>query len=205
MKKNLLEKRLDRSTKISENLYSLGILNIVDYLVVELEKFLVVEDRYKGIMRTYLSNIDGILRKVYRGKTILDTEVFQKIVYLYKPLLQKEFARLLKKRLSRADIVITMIRKLLLVVGDMRSSEYLLEAKSLLKIIDTVWDNIKHPGKNDPLYNLAYNIREYASLGYIGKYPTTSFSLVDKPKERDTLDNPGTRGVDSSTGVEIEL
>ena len=60
-----LERRIDSSIKVPVDQYSVGLLNMVDFLIVELEKFLERENRLKGIVKIYLNNLNTAFQKIY--------------------------------------------------------------------------------------------------------------------------------------------
>lgn len=201
-----LMRRVDPNVTISIDPYALGLLNIVDFLVVELERLMKEEDRYKGIVKTYLANIDSTFKRVYIGRTIKETEVLCKILYLYKPLIISEYKRLTKRKLSGADTVITIIRKILMIVEEeAKNFKYLSETKTLEKIIGKLWENIRHKVKNDPLYYISYQMKSFMLQGMIGKYPQDSFTFLRPYTEKSPLEKPGTRGIDLDSGKTIDL
>lgn len=200
-----LERRTDPTERVPAEQYATGILNIVDFLVVELEKLMRNEGRCKGIVKSYLSNIDITFQKIYVNRTIKDTIVFCKILYLFKPLLIDEFGRLTRKKLSPADTCITIIRKLLLIVSEQVNYSNFREVKTLLKVIDKLWENIRHGAKKDPLYYLSNQVREYMGKGIIGKYPQDTFTFLKEFEPKVVLENPGKRGVHVEKGKEISL
>ena len=178
-----LERRIDSSIIVPVDQYSVGLLNMVDFLIVELEKFLERENRLKGIVKIYLNNLNTAFQKIYVGRTIQDTEIFCKILYLFKPLLISEFKRLTKKRLSRADTVITIARKIILILLEQKNFKYRSEAGTIEKVLGKLWENIRHRAKNDALYYLSLQIRNFMEQGKVGKYPLDNFQFLQVIKE----------------------
>ena len=200
-----LERRIDSSIIVPVDQYSVGLLNMVDFLIVELEKFLERENRLKGIVKIYLNNLNTAFQKIYVGRTIQDTEIFCKILYLFKPLLISEFKRLTKKRLSRADTVITIARKIILILLEQKNFKYRSEAGTIEKVLGKLWENIRHRAKNDALYYLSLQIRNFMEQGKVGKYPLDNFQFLQVIKEQVPLKNPGERGINLEKGKTINL
>jgi hypothetical protein len=200
-----LERRVDSSIKVPVDQYSVGLLNMVDFLIVELEKFLERENRLKGIVKIYLNNLNTAFQKIYVGRTIQDTEVFCKILYLFKPLLVGEFKRLTKKRLSRADTVITIARKIILIILEQKDFRYRAEAGTIEKVLGKLWENIRHRAKNDALFYLSLQIRNFMDQGKVGKYPLDNFQFLQVIKEQSPLKNPGERGINLEKGKTVNL
>ncbi len=201
-----LKNRLDPTIEISRDLYTLGLLNLVDFLIVELKRLMKKEDRFKGIVKIYLANMDSTLTKIFFKVSDKDSDSFCRILYLYKPLIVGEFRRLVRKRLSEADSVLTIIRKILLLVEETKDFKYMSETKTLSKLIGKLWDNIRHRAKNDPLYYLSYQIKDFMAQGLIGKFPLDKFTFEEPGKsDKQLLDNPGERGIDFEIGQTINL
>ncbi len=200
-----LERRVDSSMRVPVDQYSVGLLNMVDFLIVELEKFLERENRLKGIVKIYLNNLNTAFQKIYVGRTIQDTEVFCKILYLFKPLLVGEFKRLTKKRLSRADTVITIARKIVLIILEQKDFRYRAEAGTIEKVLGKLWENIRHRAKNDALFYLSLQIRNFMDQGKVGKYPLDNFQFLQTIKEQFPLKNPGERGINLEKGKTVNL
>ena len=200
-----LERRVDSSIKVPVDQYSAGLLNMVDFLIVELEKFLERENRLKGIVKIYLNNFNTAFQKIYIGRTIQDTEIFCKILYLFKPLLISEFKRLTRKKLSRADTVITIARKIVLILLEQKDFRYRSEAGTIEKVLNKLWENIRHRAKNDALFYLSLQIRNFMDQGKVGKYPLDNFQFLQVIKEQTPLKKPGERGFNLDKGKTINL
>lgn len=200
-----LNRRIDPEIQVSIDQYASGLLNMIDFLTVELERFMAEENRLRGVVKIYLSNINTTFQKVYVGRTIDDTDVYCRILYLFKPLLISEFKRLTRKRLSKADTCITIIRKIILILKEVKNFQYASEVISLEKIIGRLWDNIRHRAKNDALYYLSLQIKTYMAEGKVGKYAQDSFQFLHPIVEKTVLEGPGERGINVETGKSINL
>lgn len=191
-----LDKRVDKDIQITEDLYSEGLLDITQFLCSELEIFLGEEGRYMGITKSYVHSIHESFSKMNKKVSESDIEVYGKILYLFKPLLKREFRRLKSKKLSSGDSIIVMINKILEIIFTEKTQQfkYNKELRTIRKIINKFYENIRNPKKKDPLYILSNTIKLYKESGKIGKFPLDQFSLIDSNSdEKIELESPGER------------
>ena len=191
-----LNKRVDKDIQITEDLYSEGLLDITQFLCSELEIFLGEEGRYMGITKSYVHSIHESFSKMNKKVSESDIEVYGKILYLFKPLLKREFRRLKSKKLSSGDSIIVMINKILEIIFTEKTQQfkYNKELRTIRKIINKFYENIRNPKKKDPLYILSNTIKLYKESGKIGKFPLDQFSLIDSNSdEKIELESPGER------------
>ena len=113
-----------------------------------------------------------------------DDETSEKIIYLFKPLIISEYKRLIKKHLSKADSVITLLRKLLEIIEGVTDFPYQKEIESLKKIVDKLWDNIRNKSKLVNLDFLEETITDYMEEGVVGKYGAEKFSILEEEEKR---------------------
>ena len=203
-KQNILTNRISPDWVVGETTYVAGLLDVVEFLFVELEDLLKKEDRYFGIVKSYTSSIREAYSRINSKVEEEDIDIFGRILFLYKPLIIKEFRRLKGRRLSPADACITIIHKLLEII-----SEYEIggEVKTVSKVIGKLWDNIRNTAKNDSLYYFSDLIKSTMKKGEVGKYPSSQLVLRAEEQEKTALENPGERiSEDSGTKVmEINL
>lgn len=190
-----LDKRVDKDIQISEDLYSEGLFDIVSFLCTELEIFLEDEGRYFGITKSYIHSIKESYNRVSCKVSESDIEIYGKLLYLFKPLLKKEFRRLKSKKLSSGDSAIIMIHKILEIIFTEKPQQfkYSKELKTIRKIINKFYENIKNPKKKDPLYILCNTIKLYKEDGKVGKYSLDQFSLTEIGIAKEKLESPGER------------
>lgn len=191
---NYLKERVDSGVTLDKEKYLLGLLDVINFLFVEMESLMKTENRCFGIVKSYLNSINDAYSRINAQTKEEDIESYGRILYLLKPLLKREFRRLIERKLSPADADITMIRKLIyIVVEDPDLPSCKSEVKTLRKIIDRLWGNIKNRAKNDAMYNLGDNVKTCIAMGALGKYSVDVFSLVPPDEPKDPVEGDGTR------------
>lgn len=171
-----IEKRIYPDLRISDELYISGLLDITGFLCSELTEFLIKENRYYGITKSYMKSINEALQRIDKDNTEEDIEIYGKMLFLYKPIIVKEFNRLRNKSISCGDSVIMMIKKILEIISG-NPYKHNKEVRTIRKIINKFFDNIKLKRKNDPMYNFSNSIKTFMKNGYIGKYELDHLSL----------------------------
>ena len=199
-----LEKRLDKEIQISEDMYSEGLLDITAFLYGELCKFLEEEGRFIGITKSYTHSIQESYSKINKTVTEEDIDTYGRLLYLYKPLLRKEFKRLKSNKLSSGDSVIVIINKILNIIFEEKTPRfrYTKEFRTIRKIILKFYDNIRNPKKKDSLFFFSNTIKTYMESGKVGKFPLHQFSLSDVVVQKEELETPGER-VDEGSGKKV--
>ncbi len=195
----MIKDREDTKLRVNEYDYQRGLLHLVHFLFIDLEKLLFIEGRYFGITVIYM----GIVRSSYRKITEFDTQVdldnFGRIVYLFKPSIMKEYKKMRRKRVSEADCVISIIKKILDIVIQDRDNPYYKNIKALHKLITKLHDNIRNSGKNAAMYSLVSNLKNYIHLGIVGKHSLSHFSVIEEDRRKE-------RGKEIiGSGVKIDL
>lgn len=180
-----INKRIDPNIMISEDLFSSGLLDVIDFLSFNLKTFLEKEGRYLGIVKSYTNSMDKAFDKFNEDLSDEDISVFGKILYLLKPTLVREFLRLRNKKLSEGDCTILMIRRLLNIINENPDYSHKKEVKTLLKIINSMYDNIRNKNKKDSMYNFSNTIKNLKQSGSIGKYSIDTLELTSEKKEKE--------------------
>lgn len=200
-----IEKRIDENITISEDLFSSGLLDITDFLCSSLKEFLNKEERFLGIVKSYINSMDRAYEYFNKDLTESDADIYGKVLFLLKPLIVREFLRLRRKKLSEGDCVILMIRKILNIIKE-EVSEYshMKEVKTLLKIINRLFDNIKHRSKTDSMYNFSNQIRILLKSGAIGKYQLNKLSLTLLKGNKEVYSGPESK-VSKDIGKVVEI
>ena len=205
-KDNILTDRVSQDYSISETSYITGVVEITEYLFIELIDLLKTEDRCFGIVKSYINSMKGAYEKVCESLSEEDIDISDRILYLYKPLILKEFARLKNRRLSPADSAITLIHRLLDIISNIDSEyEFKSELGTLERVIGKLWDNIRNKSKNDSLYYFSDILRTNMSKGLIGKFTLSHISLKEEVREKQLLKNPGVRVKQDSENKIIEI
>lgn len=187
-----IEKRIMPDIKVSDELYIGGLLDVTSYLCSELTSFLIEENRYIGITKSFIHSINLAFEKINQGITDEEVDIYEKILFLYKPLIIKEFNRLKSKKLSPGDSVIIIVRKILEIVSG-HEYKHNKELRTLRKVIGNFYKNIKNRNKRDPMYNLSNIIKTYMGKGIIGKCNLDHISLNNNEKEKEELVGSGVR------------
>lgn len=173
--------RVDKEyPQVSPGLYAEGLMDIVSYLLVDLRDLMQVEDRFFGIVKQYYATISNAQDNIYPTVTDEKMEIFGRILYLFKPVLRREFKRLNRKGLSPADSVICIIRKMLSIIEEIPEYTMTAELKAIQGVIDKLHSNIRYKVKLDALYNLGYIVKTYIGLGKVGKYSLDCFTISGK-------------------------
>lgn len=164
--------------------YMCGILWILSLLFRDLIEQLSGEGRCFGIVKSYISSIEG----AYSKTELQDEDIYRRVLYIFKPTLLREHKRLTVKHLSPADANICIMKKLSSIIYEDEEFRYHKEAGTLLKILTRLHDNIRNKAKKDNLFSMAQVIRNYVSSGILGKHMVNQFTLLgnedDQVKER---------------------
>lgn len=200
-----IDKRIDRNIVINEDLFSSGLLDVTDFLCSSLKLFLEKEGRYLGIVKSYMSSIDNAFERFNNDLEEEDYAIFGKILYLLKPIIVREFSRLRRKKLSEGDCVILIIRKLLLIIGEGSDYSHKKEQKTILKIVNKLFDNIRNGGKKDVMYNFSNQVKLLKHSGAIGKYTLDKLDLTQINKEKSPIEGDGLKVDLSSENNVIDL
>lgn len=185
-----VNKRIDEELKIPEQLYLSGILNLIEDMIYEMENQMEKEGRHFGIVLSYFNSIRQAYNKINSDISDSDLEIYGRIIFLYKNLIYKEYKKLCKKRLSKADALITILRKLLGIFKDLgQDHPKNKEAETVGKIIEKLWENIRNPKKNADLYNMCETIRTFIKEGKVGKYSYEHFSIEEEEEKKEERKN----------------
>lgn len=200
-----IDKRIDKDIVINEDLFSSGLLDVTDFLCSSLKLFLEKEGRYLGIVKSYMSSIDNAFERFNSNLEEEDYGIFGKILYLLKPIIVREFSRLRRKKLSEGDCVILIIRKLLLIIGESSDYSHKKEQKTILKVVNKLFDNIRNGGKKDVMYNFSNQVKLLKHSGAIGKYTLDKLDLTQINKEKSPIEGDGLKVDLSSENNVIDL
>lgn len=189
-----LTKRIHENLCISQFTYLYGLLDIVQFLCTDLKTMLNEENRYFGIMPIYMNRIERTFEILNENDTSEDLENYARILYLFKPLIGKEYKKLRQRKVTRADCIITIIKKIIEIVLEDPDFPHHKEVKKMYKIFTKLFNNIKNSGKNYNLFKLSENIKKYLNSGQVGKYVTLQYSIIKEEnqliKNKEILTNP---------------
>ena len=200
-----INKRIDPDFTINEDLFHCSLFDVTDFLCNSLKIFLENEGRYLGIVKSYVSSLDSAYEKFYETLCDDDSEIYGKILYLIKPLLIKEFCRLKSKKLSEGDSVILIMRKLVSIIEESESFSHNKELKTVSKIINRFFNNIKNKSKKDAMFNFTNQIKTLRNKGCVGKYVLDKLDLTQIKREKGILTDENSLLVSEENSIsEIE-
>lgn len=200
--KESLEKRVDTSLTLDDDVYSVGILDMIHLLYIELSKLLENEGRMFGIMPKYMDIVQDAFDVVESDMSDDDYELYGRFMYLFKPIIFRAYRKLRKKKVSKADCIITIIKALLDYLRATTHDIYKKELKTIYKITFKMFSNIKNEGKNTSISFVTEAIQYYRDDGLTGLYSLDKFSIEDEEKKREKtkLEGTGIR-VDDNVGI----
>ena len=176
----MLENRLSSSTDfIDKSVYLNGLVYICNYMINDLFELLEKEGRKFGIMLRYIEKINRALLHI--PFPMQELEIYQRITYLYKPLLKK-------KKVTEADAVIVLLynlTKFILNSDNCEEYRYMNHVKKINEIMDLLFQNIKNKGKLANVYLIFQGtITDLMNNSRVGKVKLTKFSLIEDSKEK---------------------
>lgn len=206
---NFLTKRVQNDLYVPQFTYLYGLLDIVQFLYIDLKILLNDEGRYFGIMPIYMNRVEKIFEILNEDDTSDDLDIYARILYLFKPLINREYKKLRQRKVTRADCVITIIKKILEIVLEDQDLPHYKDVKRMHKIFTKLFNNIKNAGKNYSLFKLSENIKKYLSSGQVGKYLTLQYSIIKEEnqilKNREILSEPKIKIEETKEIKKIEL
>ena len=140
-----------------------GLLDVCDFLYTEMIVFLKEENRYFGKVKSYMNNIKDALRRCCLGATQSEIDTRGRVLNQIRGAIYSEFKRLGNRRLSTADRVIVIFRKILELnyrIEPETEFRFSREMGTMKKVIDKLFDNICLKSKNDSLWKLSTVIQE---------------------------------------------
>ena len=165
-----------------------GLLDVCQFLELEMKKYLVIEDRFKFRVERYWKTICEQNNNMNKSVTEEDINSYGRVLYLLRKSIYSEFRFLKSRRMSSADSIITIIHLILDYserLGEFKFSE---EQRKIKEIIDVLWGNIRHSIKTITLKNLTgrLNLSLEKELHGALCYHELSFEKAENPtpKER---------------------
>jgi hypothetical protein len=191
--------------------YQEGILDICDFLVVELTEFLKDEGRYKYRMLDYIKSIRDEFNKTNKKVTEKDINIYGRVLYVLNRSITRDYQRLRMKRLSPADSVLCIMLKLINVSESLEGGEnrFTKEQSRIKEVIQKLYDNIRNKAKYDHLWKIENSIRDSVKINKWGTLSLDEFDLYhvehpeENPKTQDVIGEKNTWG--SSSGKEVNF
>ncbi len=205
--KLFLDKRA-QAIPISQKEYLIFLLKgLYFYLINDLEKFLDKEGRYYGSMVSNIRKIRVSIKSIENPEDdlISQEEMINRIVYLYKPIIIQEYKKFLKKRVSKADSIICICKRIIDTVGPILYSEDFTEEEehavdTIKTIIESFYNNIKNRNKEYSCSTLTDLLSTCIDESLVGSYESERFSILreeEQRKKKSLLNGSGIR-IDSS-------
>lgn len=191
--------------------YQEGILDICDFLVVELTEFLKDEGRYKYRMLDYIKSIRDEFDKTNKKVTEEDINIYGRVLYVLNRSITRDYQRLRMKRLSPADSVLCIMLKLINVSESLEGGEnrFTKEQTKIKEVIQKLYDNIRNKAKYDHLWKTENSIRDSVKINKWGTLSLDEFDLYhvehpeENPKTQEVIGEKNTWG--SSNGKEVNF
>lgn len=191
--------------------YQEGILDICDFLVVELTEFLKDEGRYKYRMLDYIKSIRDEFDKTNKNITEEDINIYGRVLYVLNRSIIRDYQRLRMKRLSPADSVLCIMLKLIDVSESLEGGEnrFIKEQSKIKEVIQKLYDNIRNKAKYDHLWEIENSIRDSVKINKWGTLSLDEFDLYhvehpeENPKTQEVIGEKNTWG--SSNGKEVNF
>lgn len=191
--------------KTSRKLHFAGLLTILANLSTDLEELLYEEMRFFGRAKQYMKSVDSIFKTILIDDGDENRKIYNRIKYLYKPVIINVFNLLQSKKLSKADSIIVIINRFLSVLEsyDTEWKDSLKECKS---IITNLFDNIRYNTKYSNLSSLTNSINDLISMNALGKYEL-DYITVQKPTRQEEKPNKkeNTKSSRTTKISEVEL
>lgn len=183
---------MEKNKKITAEQYREGIYDICSFLYSEMKYFLEKENRYYGKVKSFMNNLRDAFQSSDQKITEDDLEVYGRVLYIVRFQIYKDFSRLGQKRLSAADRIIVIIKKLLdlsenIPIESEEEYRFERETRTIKKVITRMFENIRNRAKEDSLYTLSNLVTQSVSEEKYGKISYNTFDLISieypKPKE----------------------
>ena len=206
--KQQLNKRIGYNVIIPNYEYFLGIVPLLGFLINDLEKFLDQEGRYYGIMVTYVHKTREILKNIRPELEEGDDIIWKQIIFLYKPVILKEYKKFLKRKVTRADAIICITRKILEIILTYAEDDLFEKFNNIYIIFNKMYANIKNKGKEYSLPLLCSVVDGSIEEGLVGLHKLDKFSIVEEENKRrakNEINGSGIRIKESSDNLISEV
>jgi hypothetical protein len=206
--KQQLNKRISYNITVPNYDYFLGIVPLLEFLINDLEKFLDQEGRCYGVMVAYIHKTREILKNIRRELEEGDETTWKRIVFLYKPVILREYKKFLRRKITKADAIICIIRKALEVILTYAEDDMFDKFNSIYIIFNKMYVNIKNKGKEYSLPMLSSTIDGSICEGLVGLHKLDKFSIVEEENKRrakNKIDGSGIRIKETSSDLISEI
>lgn len=207
--KQQLNKRINPNVTIPNFQYFIGIVPLLEFLINDLEKYLDREGRYYGIMVSYIHKTREILKDIKETKDDeVDDTTWRQIIFLYKPVILREYKKFLKRKITKADAIICIFRKIIEIILTYAEDEMFEKFNNIYIIFTKMYQNIKNKGKEYSTPFLCSLVDGSIGEGIVGLHKLNKFSIVDeenKRRSKDEINGSGIRIEETSKNLISEI
>lgn len=177
---NKIRDRIQIGVRVSESDYIKGIIYILNYLFQDYEKCIVFEGRLKGVMLVYRDEINLAMYNLLIDLSDEEYDHCCRIVYLFKGLIYREYRKLIKARLSKADAILVIIKRILEFLDEEGQFVEYIDLGEINAIVNQLYNNIRWRTKGSKLKGLMMNLKDFYSSGSIGRFVDSEFSVIEE-------------------------
>lgn len=180
--------------------YLCAVLNLTEELTRNLTEKLKKEGRWSGLAKSYVHSMWEAFSYTNEEITEEEEEVFQRLLWLMKKTINHEYNSLTKnKRLSEGDSMIVLLKRTFEIILEKAPEgwEYTRRVKTLLKLIDKFFTNIRNPKKSAKLFSYSDFLKGCIEKGSIGKRTLLKLNIPENLGRSmemiEILETPGNR------------
>lgn len=182
-----------------------AVLNLTEILTKNLVEKLKIENRYSGLAKSYIHSMWDAFSYTTQEITDEEYDIFCRVLWLMKKTVAYEYNSLIRvKNLSEGDSIIVLLKRTFEILLEKAPEdwEYTKRVRTLLKLVDKFFDNIRNKKKFSRLFTYADFLKGCIEKGTIGKRGIEDISLPSPSGSRgldfiEVLSQPGDRlGVD---------
>jgi hypothetical protein len=159
-------------------------------------------------MVTYVHKTREILKHIRPELEEGDDIIWKQIIFLYKPVILKEYKKFLKRKVTRADAIICITRKILEIILTYAEDDLFEKFNNIYIIFNKMYANIKNKGKEYSLPLLCSVVDGSIGEGLVGLHKLDKFSIVEEENKRrakNEINGSGIRIKESSDNLISEV
>lgn len=187
-----------------------SVLNLTEILTKNLVEKLEKENRYSGLAKSYIHSMWDAFSYTTQEITDEEYDIFCRVLWLMKKTLTYEYNSLIRvKNLSEGDSIVVLLKRTFEILLEKAPEdwEYLRRVRTLLKLVDKFFDNIRNKKKFARLFTYTDTLKGYMERGLIGKRGIENINLPSSTGVRgldfiEVLSQPGERlGIGGETKI----
>lgn len=189
--------------------YQEGILDICDFLIVDLKKFMIEEDRFKYRVVSFFDKLREVYSDVHKEINEEDIDIYGRVLYNIKRSLESEFKKLRDKKMSSADCIICILMKLISISEsyDEKTPDFKFKSSrdQIKEIISILFNNIRHFAKHDKLKKIEYHLTNSINTLRWGTLRVDKFDITNPKIEKIQTITEETEVYNITSNTEISL